>query len=235
MFIAHAPAGYLLTRILSRTLFKKIVLPERTNRLYQYLMIAGISGNVLPDFDFIYHFFIDPYQIPHHKYWTHIPFFWLGLWGLLFLIGKWRRSPHFIILSTTFCLNAIFHLVLDTITGMIYWFYPLSSKGLNVFKVADGHVLWINNFMYHWTFLIEVGIIAIAMIIFLRIKETTAYLMELFGHNKKLRLISMRIGVCMAGIMIVILVGSMRFNIDNRLIKKVILFKNYIFQMAFNT
>jgi hypothetical protein len=54
MLLAHAPAGYLLTRFLARTVFKESIDPKRSNRLYQVVMFAGLIGAILPDIDFIY-------------------------------------------------------------------------------------------------------------------------------------------------------------------------------------
>ena len=232
MLIAHAPAGYLLTRLLSRTLFKKIVDPQRSNRLYQLLMITGILGGILPDFDFIYHIFIDSARTSHHSYWTHLPIFWLAVWVVLFAIGQWRRNRRFIAVSTTLCASAMLHLIFDTLTGTIYWLYPFSRAGVNMFKVADVHIWWVHNYTCHWTFLIEIAIIATAMIVFLRVKETAADMVDLFRRHEKLRAISMRLGVCALGIGIVVLVGSMRFSIDNRIVHKVKQLKRYVVRMA---
>jgi dipeptide/tripeptide permease len=231
MLIAHGPAGYLLTRFLSRTLFKDIVVPERKNRLYQRLMVAGVLGGIFPDFDFIYHLFIDSARTSHHSYLTHIPMFWLALLLIFAGYGGLRKNIPFMALSSTFCLGAILHLVLDTLTGVVYWFYPLSSKGLNIFKVADIHVWWVHNYTYHWTFLIEIGIIAAAMIIFMRVKETIADIVHLFRKQEKLRALSLRIGICAIGVAVIAVVGAMKFTLDNRAVEKIIKIKQYVARM----
>jgi hypothetical protein len=235
MLIAHAPAGYLLTRVLSRTLFKDTVEPERQNRLYQLLMFAGILGGIFPDFDFIYHIFIDSDRTPHHSYLTHLPMFWLSLWLMLFALGQWLKDRRFFALTTTFCLCAMLHLVLDTLTGVIYWFAPFNRMGLNVFTVADVHVWWVRNYTDHWTFLIEIFIVGVAMILFLRVKETIGYLVELFRRNKKLRMLSLRLAVCALGVGAVLAVGSMKFSLDNRLVHKAKQLKEFIVRMALSS
>ena len=234
MLLAHAPAGYLLTRFLSRTVYKNKVVPERSNPLYRKMMIAGIIGGILPDFDFIYHIFVGSAQTSHHAYWTHMPFFWLIIMGILFLTGEILKKKRFQMVASVLCVSALVHLMLDTLTGVIYWFYPLSSKGLNIFTITDVHVWWVENFMYHWTFLIEITIVTAAGIIFLRVRETALYIAELFRRHEKLREATFRIGVCMFGLLVVTGVGSLRFNIDNRIVNKIILLKQHIVRTAFN-
>jgi|WetSurMetagenome_2_1015567.scaffolds.fasta_scaffold66492_3 inner membrane protein len=231
MLIAHAPAGYLLTRLLSRTLFKDFVIPDRKNKKYQWLMAAGILGAIVPDFDFIYHLFIDSARTPHHSYLTHMPVFWLGMLLILTSVGIIRKNRMFIVLSTTFCLCAVLHLALDTVTGVIYWFYPLSALGINLCKVADVNRWWVHNFTHHWTFLFEIAIVTTAMIMFLRVKETIADIIHLYRWNTTLGLLTMRIGICTLGIAVIALVGSMKSSIDNRAVEKVIKLKHYVVHM----
>lgn len=228
MLIAHGPAGYLLTHVLSRTLYRDIVDPVRTNRLYQAMMIAGVIGGICPDFDFIYHIFIDSDRTPHHQYITHLPLFWSGVWVLCLLIGQWRRDRRFTAVATIFCASAMLHLVFDTLTGTVYWFKPLCLAGVNVFKVADVHIWWVQNYVNHWTFLIEIAITVTAMIVFLRVKESVALVADLFRRNEKLRLLSLRIIICTLGIGLIVLVGSMQFNIDNKAFHKVLNLKHKV-------
>jgi hypothetical protein len=231
MLIAHAPAGYLLTRLLSRTLFRDIVLPERKNKRYQLLMAAGIVGSIAPDFDFIYHLFIDSARTSHHSYITHMPVCWLGAWLCLAGIGLLQKNRLFIACATTFCLCAGLHLALDTLTGVIYWFYPLSAAGINMFKVADVHVWWVSNFTHHWTFLFEVAWVAAAMIVFLRVRETVADVVQLYRGNERVRALTLRLGLCALGVAVIILTGSMKFSIDNRAADKVLKLKHYMVRM----
>jgi hypothetical protein len=188
-------------------------------------MIVGVLGGIFPDFDFIYHIFVDSARTPHHSYLTHMPFFWISTWLVLTLFAWMRKSRFFYALSTLFCLNALLHLGLDTLTGVIYWFSPLSHKGINVFKVADIHLWWVQNFTYHWTFLFEVFIVATALIVFLRVKETFSDIFALFRQNRKLRAVSIRLSICALGIALVALIASMKFSIDNRAMDKVIKLK----------
>ncbi len=235
MLIAHAPAGYLLTRILSRTLFSDSVQPQRDNKLYRLLMFAGIIGAVFPDFDFFYNIFIDSDHTPHHAYLTHLPIFWLALWAVLFAVGRRRFDRRFTVTATIFCGCAMLHLVLDTLTGVIYWLAPFSHAGVNVFKVADVHIWWVRNYTDHWTFIVEIIIIAVAMIQFLRVKETLADMVDLFRRNGKIRAISVRLAVCALGLGFVFLVGSLKFNLNERIVNKAKHVKHYIERLTFSS
>lgn len=234
MLLAHVPAGYLLTRILSRTIFKESIDPKRSDRLYQIVMFAGLIGAILPDVDFIYHLFFDPNRTPHHSYITHMPILWISLTVLSIFIGKIFKIPNFTIVSVTACLSALLHLVCDTITGVIYWLYPLSSKDFNVFSVSDVHIWWVQNYLSHWTFLIEIAIVFFALVIFLRVRETAAYLMSIFRRSGRFRGIVMRLTVCFTAIVIIVLVGSLRFDIDNRILNKLSAVKIRIIKTAFS-
>jgi inner membrane protein len=228
MLLAHAPAGYLLTRFLSRTVFKNSINPERTERLYQIVIAAGLLGSILPDFDFIYHIFIDSDRTPHHMYITHTPVFWMILLSISIICGKLFKKPDFVIITVTGCAAAILHLVCDTLTGEIYWLYPLSNRGFNLFSVSDIHIWWVQNYISHWTFLVEIAICTIAMVVFLRIKETINDLLHVVKHSTRLRSILVRISVCITGVILVILVGSQRFDIDNRIVKKIVFLKQRV-------
>jgi inner membrane protein len=235
MLIAHAPAGYLLTRLLSRTLFKGVVTPRRNNRFYQLMMVTGVAGAIIPDIDFFYHFFFDADRTPHHDYITHLPLFWAILWGVLYVIGRLRRSKTFIALSTAFCANVLLHLVFDTITGSIRWLYPVRTNGMNLFVVADVHVWWVQNYLYHWTFLLEVAITAMAMVVFLRVKETFSALTTFYRRHRMLQAAMIRIGVCTFGVGMVLFVGTLRFRSDSRIVHRVRQIRQAVVRMVFSS
>ncbi|MEM8593156.1 MAG: metal-dependent hydrolase, partial [Pseudomonadota bacterium] len=64
MILAHLPAGYILGRALKPA---------------PYVMPAALIGSMLPDFDLIFFYLIDDRAIHHHRYWVHIPGFWVIL------------------------------------------------------------------------------------------------------------------------------------------------------------
>jgi hypothetical protein len=228
MLIAHAPAGYLLTQFLSRTVFKNLVKPKRSNRPYRMFMAAGILGGIFPDIDLIYMLFNKSSLTSHHAYITHLPLFWLAIWLPAFLIGQWKRNHLFTATVTIFCASAMLHLCLDTITGVVFWFAPFYNAGINFFKVADVHLWWVQNFTNHWTFIIELFIIAVAMARFLRVIEVLNDMANAFRKNRKFKATSVRIGICAIGLCLVIIAGSYKFGLSHRIVHRVKQLKHYV-------
>lgn len=63
MLTAHLPAGYCLSRVTGTSL---------PGALPVMLLFS-----VLPDFDLLWFYLVDNRSIHHHRYWVHIPAFWL--------------------------------------------------------------------------------------------------------------------------------------------------------------
>ena len=159
MFIAHLPAGYLLTRMLQRKMHTT-----------KYLLV-GLIASVFPDLDLLYFYFIDHRQTLHHEYWTHLPFVWLSLWLVLILITLvWKKKEWFMLTMIIFS-NIILHLILDTFVGGIAWLYPLSHTPLFLVTIPARYSFWVENFIFSWTFLVEI-LITIAAVIY-RVFERT--------------------------------------------------------------
>jgi inner membrane protein len=232
MLLAHAPAGYLLTKVLTRTIFKDMINPRRSDRFYLHVMTAGLFGSILPDFDFIYNIFFDASHSSHHSYITHLPFFWLLLTALSIATGKFSRHKKAAVILTTGCLAALLHLVCDTITAEIYWLFPLVNKSYNLFTVSDVHVWWVENYLSHWTFMIEIGIITVSGVFFLRIRESSGYILFLFRHSVKFRAIVVRLTVFITAISLIYLVGTMRFNVHHRIMNKMVTIKYKVLTAA---
>jgi len=232
MIIAHGPAGYLLTKIFTNTLFRNSISASHESHRYNLLILAGIIGGIMPDFDFVYHIFIDSDRTPHHSYITHMPIFWIFMMSLLIVTGKLLKKPFFTAVSITICSTALLHLICDTITGVVYWLYPFNMHPFNVFSVSGKYIWWVHNYMYHWTFLIEITIVTIAMAVFLRIPEIIRYLLPLLQKDKTLQAIMVRLGVCSIGITLILLIGSIKFDFDNKVFQKVIKLKHYVSRNA---
>jgi len=145
MFVAHAPAGYLLTRTL---------------RLRAPLWI-GLLGSVFPDLDMLYFYLLDDCQHLHHSYWTHIPAFWVTVWlaGLVLTRGRARQFRPWVHL---FVASVLLHLALDTVCGGIRWLAPVNGHSFRLFTVESRHGWWVANFLLHWTALFELAIILAA-------------------------------------------------------------------------
>ena len=150
MFIAHIPAGYIVTKALQQRLG------------YQKYLWVGVLGSILPDFDMLYFYLVDNQQHLHHGYWTHIPFFWLCIAVVVYGGLHLSRRTVYLTAAHLFFAGIYLHLFLDTIVGKIEWLQPVSDVKIYFFSVPAVYDWWVWNFVWHWTFLFEVGIILFA-------------------------------------------------------------------------
>lgn len=155
MLIGHAPAGYLLSRWLSSRL--RLGGPRR-----RAVLLTGILCSVLPDLDLLYFYTVDARQHHHHTYWSHTPVFWgCAFAGLLPVALRYPLLRPF----TAVAGSCVFlHLVLDSISAKILWLYPLSDRSFGLFEVPSVHSAWVLNFLTHWTFALELGLLLAAVI-----------------------------------------------------------------------
>ncbi|MEM8949673.1 MAG: metal-dependent hydrolase [Pseudomonadota bacterium] len=164
MFIAHAPAGYIAAKFAQKTISKN----EFETKL---ILACGMFFSILPDFDMIYFYTIDNRQNLHHSYWTHIPVFWISCSLLVFLVSMLFRSRTIYLCGLMLMLATMVHLILDSVAGGILWLYPIDSTAYTLIDVPAQYGHWILNFVFHWSFLLELGILALAVIVFLRRNE----------------------------------------------------------------
>ena len=164
MFIAHLPAGYLVTKGLESVL--PVDSLQKIRR--KWLMFAGLLGSMLPDFDMVYFHLIDHRQHLHHGYWSHIPFFWVCVfiaWGALAVV---LRRPVMGLYGIVVSVNVLVHLFLDTVVGKVRWLFPYSTRDIVLFHVPAVHDWWVWNFVLHWTFLFEIAIVVCAIYVLIR-------------------------------------------------------------------
>ncbi|MBU2710008.1 metal-dependent hydrolase [Zooshikella harenae] len=164
MFIAHLPAGYLIS--------KYWVSKFNENKDNGKLLLAiGLFSSILPDLDLIYFYWIDNQLHSHHTYWSQIPVFWLGLFLVLLLISTVTQKQiikHIIVIAAS-CI--ILHLILDTVVGDILWLYPFNNIPYALFHINPKYRWWVLNFFLHWSFLFEIGIILVAWQRFLNTRK----------------------------------------------------------------
>ena len=169
MFIAHLPAGYLLTRLMvgsplapHRQGHRSILRPSLG------LLFVGMLASVLPDIDLLYFYLIDNRKVHHHLYWTHVPLFWLltGVAGLLIL--GWFNVQRFSHYVWVFSVNIQVHFLLDTVGGGIAWAYPFNMVLYQFVEVPAVYTWWVANYLWHWTFLLELVIVYMAMLVYAR-------------------------------------------------------------------
>jgi inner membrane protein len=156
MLIAHAPAGFITAKLLFPR-FRRHSLP-----LIPFC-VAGVLGGIAPDFDLLYYYLIDHRAHHHHGYFTHYPLFW-GVLLVAAAIWAWRaESKRIAALAFIFTLNGFGHLLLDSVVGGIRWLAPFSAKSYALARVHGPlHPVWL-NFVLHWSFLLELAIVAWAL------------------------------------------------------------------------
>lgn len=155
MLIAHLPAGWLATRALLRA-------PSEPFR--RRLLAWGMFAAILPDLDLLWFFFVDDRQTVHHAYLTHKPGAWLialaaaalGMWMLRVKRTAWLALA---VLGA----NVMLHLLLDTAAGGIRWLWPASETELALSHPPALYHPWWLNFVLHWTFALELTIVAISL------------------------------------------------------------------------
>lgn len=156
MLIAHLPAGYLLTKILSPT-FR----PDQRLGLW----FCGLVGSVLPDIDFLL-FYLEGGVRNHRLYPTHWPLFWLGLWVAVSLILLTLKKKRAIVYPSLLLAGVFSHLLLDIIAGPVFYAAPLSWDRLQLVKVPALYSWWLLNYLRHWTFQLEMLLTGLAGLVF---------------------------------------------------------------------
>lgn len=148
MFIAHLPAGFLLTRAALRRGWHG---PARTG----IALAAGLVGAIAPDLDLFYFFFVDHRQTHHHLYWSHWPVVWLALTAVAVPFARRHAIAAVLLL---FSLGGFAHLVLDTLVGDIWWLAPAVDRPFALFTVPARWSPWWLNFILHWSFAAELAL-----------------------------------------------------------------------------
>lgn len=151
MFIGHLPAGYVLSRAFS-------------DRRAQ---AAVLIGSVLPDADLLYFYTLSDRAVVHHEYWTHIPAFWLLVCGVTWIALQLTGSAYRIYVAPLL-VGILLHLCLDSIAGSVLWFAPFSEAKVTLVHVPALYSPWVLNFIFHWTFLLELAVIVTAGLVYAR-------------------------------------------------------------------
>lgn len=164
MFIAHLPAGYLLTRAIQ----------HKTDNLSLNLLWAGLLTSLFPDLDLFYFYLIDNRQHPHHHYITHMPLAWLALALLSYATLYFTRTKRYNLYVTVIFANAMLHMLMDSVAASIPWLSPFSPVEVNLVKVPSHYNSWVLNFLLHWTFLLECTITLCAFMVWLHDRRKKA-------------------------------------------------------------
>lgn len=155
MFFAHLPAGYLVSRAL---------ICARPGTRPGWILAAGMAGGVFPDIDLLYLYLLDATPQHHHTYWTHLPAAWL-LVTIITLIASRERGPEIRLPLTAFLLAWLSHLLLDSVTGQMWWLYPLIDRPFSLMTIEARYPPWQMNFLLHWSMVMELFILSAAALI----------------------------------------------------------------------
>ncbi len=159
MFIAHLPAGYLLSKYFASK--------SKTHKIPWGIFVAlGLVGSILPDLDLFYFYLIDERQHQHHSYWTHIPIYWICIYIIVASMFILKKNKKLLFITTFIFIDVMLHIILDTVAGGIIWGYPRSTEYFSFFTVLPQYNWWVLNFILHWTFLFEMTIIIFAFTIY---------------------------------------------------------------------
>lgn len=160
MFIAHLPSGY----ILAKALYVKL---HSTGIHVKSFFTAIMLGAIFPDFDLFYFYLIDQRSTHHHQYFPHWFSFWITTFLIAFYFFKHLKSK-FSLLICLFCSGAILHIFLDVFVGDVWLFAPFIDQPYAFFEVTPRYQPWWLNFIWHWSFLIEVLICISAVIVYFK-------------------------------------------------------------------
>ena len=140
MLTAHLPGGYVSARI--------------ANVYAAAPFCAVLVGSVFPDLDLIWFYWIDDRAFHHHRYWVHIPGFWLIVAAVGVPMFKFI-APSFTPVLLAFFGGVAVHILLDSLAGSIAWLWPFDNRLFALFDVPASQSHWILSFLFHWTFVIE--------------------------------------------------------------------------------
>ena len=158
MFIAHAPAGFLLI---------KALVPKQKQRLM--LWCTGLFFAVAPDLDLFWFYFVSSRTVPHHQYPTHWPCLWVALFAAALVLSSRLRKPALRPHLFVGFACVMLHLVLDSVAAEIFWLAPFSDFHINFVTVpAVENRWWVWNFILHWTFALEILTCLVAGGVYLR-------------------------------------------------------------------
>lgn len=143
MFVAHLPAGWLFARTLRNRAARR----------------ALLVGAIAPDLDLVWWWLVDHGAVHHHRYLTHLPAVWAlaALGCALLLRGGARR------VALALCAGVLLHIALDSVAGDVAWLWPFDHRLFSLVTVPPTGGHWVWSFVGHWSFGIELVIVAVAI------------------------------------------------------------------------
>lgn len=167
MFIAHLPSGYILAKVL----FNKVKYKKLSKKTF---FLAIMIGAILPDIDLFYFYFFDNRSVHHHQYFLHWFSFWIPIFISAYLYLKYSKyNSKFAYIAVLLSSGALLHLCLDTFVGDVWLFAPFIDKPFVFFEVTPRFQPWWLNFIFHWSFFVEIMICIVALILYVKDRHET--------------------------------------------------------------
>ena len=154
MLIAHIPSGYLVAKAFKQE--KKSV------------VVSSVIFSIWPDLGLIYFYFFETSGMIHRQYFPHLPIVMVTAFVVTLPLYYTKFFEKLRIYYLLFFANWLVHLLLDTYTERIFWLYPLSAHGLRLIEIPAVFSHWIISMVLHWSFVVELAIVAFALVLFLR-------------------------------------------------------------------
>ena len=106
--------------------------------------------------------FCRPQTIPSHVYVPHWPIVWLSI-SVLALVWYWIEQSKAAVCAVLLGLTGISHMVLDSVVGDIGWLKPWHDGLYAIFEVSNRYSPWQLNFIIHWSFAMELLLLALSI------------------------------------------------------------------------
>ena len=156
MIIAHLPAGYLLTKLIS---------PKFDPARKASLWFCALAASLLPDLDILW-FHLEGGVRNHLYYPTHWPLLWLALFAGAVIFLLLIKGRDLIVYPAVMLSNIMLHLLLDTLAGPIFYAATILGEKVQIIRVPAIYDWWVWNFLRHWTFQLELMIWAAAALVY---------------------------------------------------------------------
>ncbi len=158
MFLAHLPAGYLLSRgLLALPGAARLPLTQQ-----RQLLATGLFASILPDLDALYFYLGTDHSISHRAFPSHWPALWLALFLFAALLAYSLRQRGWLPYNLFVFANVQLHFVLDTVAGPIRWLAPFDHTHFVWMHVPRQPGWWVWSYFTHVSMLFEILIIAAA-------------------------------------------------------------------------
>jgi len=129
--------------------------------------ISSLVFSVLPDLGLIYFYFFNS-TISHRQFFPHLPIVMLATLIITIPLYRLKFFEKMRVYYVIFFVNWFVHLVIDTFTERIHWLYPFRDEGIMLIEIPARYSHWIISFVLHWSFLLELAIIAVALALLFR-------------------------------------------------------------------